>query len=127
MNRTFPALVLKVEYGGFMPESKVPTGTCLRTAWRYPRSLSQAKNMRRELLFVNRERIMCGEWNRLIKRITLCTVQKDGNNRKLFVWTVGEDMHTFPQHIYVPIEVRRASVAIIPAEVVDEATRQKAL
>lgn len=110
-----------------MPESKVPTGTCLRTVWRYPHSLSQAKNMRRELLFVNRERIMRGEWNRLIKRITLCTVQKDGNNRKLFVWTVGEDMHTFPQHIYVPIEVRRASVAIIPVEVVDEATRQKAL
>ena len=121
MNRTFPALVLKVEYGCLMPHTNTPTGTGLHTEWLYPQSLYDAQAKRRELQMA--DRFYKRGWSRRLLRITLCTVQKSKDYRKLFIWTSGEDIHTFRQDAFVPVEVRRARVAIIPAEVIREATR----
>ena len=85
MNRTFPALVLKIEYGA--------------TVFYFNRCKPA------DYLAVSEKSLCC---------------EKHGYVSSL------EDTCVFPQDAFVPVEVRRARVAIIPAEVVDEATRQKA-
>lgn len=121
MERTFPAFVLKVEYCRLMPGTTVPTGTDRRTEWFCHRSLNSAHGQR--LLLKHTDKYYKSEYYRLL-RITLCVIQKNGNHRKLFIWTTGEKRFSFRQDAYAPKDVCRARVAIIPAGVVNEATRQ---
>ena len=112
MNRTFPAMVLKIERDSVMPGTSIPTGKNKKVTWEYPRSLSE----------------VCDTVNTYknqpcVVRITLCTYGMSRRWIKTRIWTHGERTWQTCLSYWANKEERIARTAIIPAEVIREATR----
>ena len=117
MNRPFPRLVIKVERGGMMPGTRIPTGSNRAIYWEYPKSEVAAVEQIRALL-------KSQHTNHDLVRVTLIAVYQNGEAWKLYtrapeeryIWHYDRRwLHGYPQ--------RTAAVAILPKEVLDEATR----
>ena len=117
MNRPFPRLVLKVERGSMMPGTRIPTGSNRAIYWEYPESNFDAIVRTTALLKSQRT-------NHNLVRITWINVYQNGEAWKLFTrvpeecysWQYDRRwLHGYPQ--------RTAAIAILPKEVLDEATR----
>ena len=112
MNRTFPAMVLKIEHDSVMPRTSIPTGKNKKVTWEYPRSLSEACSTMKVLKIQLR-----------VIRVTLCVYTRQGQWVKVQVRTHGEPTWLFDLTPCASKEERIARTAIIPAEVIREATR----
>lgn len=116
MNRPFPRLVLKVERDGMMQGTRIPSGCKRVITWEHPES---------ELAAVERVKFLCNSpTNYDLVRVTTIAVYQNGEAWKLTTKSPGDKyswhydrrwMHGYPQ--------RTAAVAILPKEVLDEATR----
>ena len=117
MNRPFPRLVLKIERGGMMPGTRIPTGSNRAIYWEYPESTFDAIVRTTALLKSQRT-------NHNLVRITWIGVYQNGEAWKLFTRVPGERYiwHYDRQWLH-GYKQRTAAVAILPKEVLDEATR----
>ena len=116
MNRPFPRPVIKVERGSMMPGTRIPTGSNRAIYWEYPESEVAAVVRVKDLLE--------SRTSYDIVRVTLIAVYQNGEAWKLTTKSPKDKrswhydrrwMHGYPQ--------RTAAVAILPKEVLDEATR----
>ena len=112
MNRTFPAMVLKIERDSVMPGTSIPTGKNKKVLWEYPQTLSEVCAMMLVLKIQPR-----------VIRVTLCVYTRQGQWVKVQVRTHGEPVWLFDLGACASIDERVARTAIIPAEVLREATR----
>ena len=112
MNKTFPAMALKIECDSVMPGTSIPTGKNKKVTWEYPRSLAEACSLIK--LF---KRQPC------VVRVTLCVYNRRGQWVKAQIHTHGETPWLPDLGEYATKEERIARTAIIPAEVIREATR----
>ena len=112
MNRTFPAMVLKIECDSIMPGTSIPTGKNKKITWEYPRTLAEYHSAMHDLARQPR-----------VVRVTLCIYVRDGQWKKLHIRTRGEPCYLPDLTGYASKEQRVARTAIIPAEVLREATR----
>ena len=117
MNRPFPRLVLKIERGGMMPGTRIPTGSNRAIYWEYPESTFDAIVRVRELLKSQRT-------NRNLVRVTLIAVYQNGEAWKLNTRAPEERyIWHYDRHWLHGYKQRTAATAILPKEVLDEATR----
>ena len=116
MNRPFRRLVLKIERGGMMPGTRIPTGNNRAIYWEYPESELAAVAQINDLF--------ASSTSYNIVRVTLIAVYQNGEAWKLttrspqdkYSWHYDRRwLHGYPQ--------RTAAIAILPKEVLDEATR----
>lgn len=116
MNRPFPRLVLKIERGGMMPGTRIPTGSNRAVYWEYPESEFAAVPQIKDLL--------ASRTSYNIVRVTLIAVYQNGEAWKL---TTKSPQDKYSWHYYCHwlhrYKQRTAAVAILPKEVLDEATR----
>lgn len=112
MNRTFPAMVLKIERDSVMPGTSIPTGKNKKVTWEYPQTLSEVYATMKVLKTQPR-----------VIRVTLCVYTRQGQWVKVQVRTHGEPVWLFDLTHGASIDERVARTAIIPAEVLREATR----
>ena len=112
MNRPFPRLVLKIERGEMMQGTRIPTGKNKKVLWEYPQTLSEVCTMMLVLKIQPR-----------VIRVTLCVYTRHGQWVKVQVRTHGEPVWLFDLNSDASKEERIARTAIIPAEVIREATR----
>ena len=112
MNRTFPAMVLKIEHDSVMPRTSIPTGKNKKVTWEYPRNLSETYSRVAELKKQPR-----------VVRTTLCVRDADGQWVKVRSYTYDSFPWNFNLGAHASREERAARTAIIPAEVIREATR----
>ena len=112
MNRTFPAMVLKIERDSVMPRTSIPTGKNRKVVWEYPQTLSEVCSMMKVLKI-----------QPSVVRATLCVCTRQGQWVKVQVRTHGEPTWLFDLTPCASKEERIARTAIIPAEVLREATR----
>ena len=112
MNRTFPAMVLKIERDSVLPGTCIPTGKNKKVTWEYPCSLSEVCSTMKVLKIQPR-----------VIRVTLCVYTRQGQWVKVQVHTHGEPTRLFDLTPCASKEERIARTAIIPAEVIREATR----
>ena len=117
MNRPFPRLVLKIERGGMMPGTRIPTGSNRAIYWEYPESTFDAIVRTTALLKSQRT-------NHNLVRITWIDVYQNGEAWKLFT-KVPEERYAwrYDRHWLHGYKQRTAAIAILPKEVLDEATR----
>lgn len=116
MNRPFPRLVLKIERGEMLHGTCIPTGRKRTITWVHPES---------ELAAVELTKFLCSSRTSYdLVRVTTIAVYQNGEAWKLstkspkdkYSWHFDRRwMHGYPQ--------RTAAVAILPKEVLDEATR----
>ena len=117
MNRPFPRLVIKVERGGMMPGTRIPTGSNRAIYWEYPDSNFDALVRIKALLKSQRT-------NHNLVRVTLIAVYQNGEAWKLFTRAPEERyIWHYDRHWLHGYKQRTAAVAILPKEVLDEATR----
>ena len=112
MNRTFPAMVLKIERDSVMPRTSIPTGKNKKVTWEYPRSLAEVFSLKRVL-----------KEQPCVVRVTMCVRNRYGTWVKAHIWTHGELSWLPDLGFCASKEQRIARTAIIPAEVIREATR----
>jgi hypothetical protein len=112
MNRTFPAMVLKIEHDSVMPRTSIPTGKNKKVTWEYLRNLSEVYARISELKKQPR-----------VIRATLCVYVRQGRWLKVQTCTHNEPTWLFALNHDANKEERVARTAIIPAEVAREATR----
>lgn len=116
MNRPFPRLVLKIERGEMMQGTRIPTGRKCTIRWAHPES---------EIAAVEHVKfLLASRTSYDLVRVTIIAVYQNGEAWKLstkspddkYTWHYDRRwMHGYPQ--------RTAAVAILPKEVLDEATR----
>ena len=116
MNRPFPRLVLKIERGEILQGTRIPSGRKRTITWDHPKS---------ELAAVELVKFLCNSrTNYDLVRVTTIAVYQNGEAWKLSTKSPGDKyswyydrrwLHGYPQ--------RTAAVAILPKEVLDEATR----
>ena len=117
MNRPFPRLVLKIERGGMMPGTRIPTGSNRAIYWEYPESELAAVERAKALLKSQRT-------NRNLVRVTLIAVYQNGEAWKLSTKSPGDKYPWYyDRHWLRGYKQRTAATAILPKEVLDEATR----
>ena len=112
MNRTSPSMVLKIERDSVMPGTCIPTGKNKKVTWEYPRTLAEYYSAMFNLAQQTH-----------VVRVTLCVYDRDGPWKKLQIRTCGEPSYLLNLTDYANKEERIARTAIIPAEVIREATR----
>ena len=114
MNRTFPrSVVLKIEHDSIMPGTSIPTGKNKKVTWEYPRNLAEVYSRVLEL-----------KKQPHVVRTTICARDSDGTWVKVRSFTHGDAFSwDFRLPVYASREQRVARTAIIPAEVIREATR----
>ena len=112
MNRPFPRIVLKIERGGMMPGTRIPTGSNRAIYWEYPESELAAVEQIRALL-------KSQHTNHDLVRVTWIHVYQNGEAWKFYT-KVPEERCAWS---YDRRRLRAAAVAILPKEVLDEATR----
>ena len=120
MNRPFPRLVLKIERGGMMPGTRIPTGSNRTIYWEYLESEVAAVVRVKDLLE------SCTSYD--IVRITSICVYPDGRAIKITSYTPGEHPWHFAhwtaqQCKFKSLRSLGAAFAILPKEVLDEAAR----
>ena len=116
MNRPFPRLVLKIERGEMMQGTRIPTGRNRIIYWAYPKS---------EIAAIEHVKfLLASRTSYDLVRVTTIAVYQNGEAWKLSTKSPGDKyswyydrrwMHGYPQ--------RTAARAILPKEVLDEATR----
>ena len=111
MNRPFPRLVLKIERGNL--HKRVIT-------WYQYDTLSAIRQTVRDLL---QHKSYCTESTAAIIRVTSICVYRDGTAHKIATFTPGERPWNYPSGYLSSRAQCAASVAILPKEVLDEATR----
>ena len=122
MNRPFPRLVLKIERGEMMWGTRIPTGRNRAIYWEYPESEIAAVEQIRALL-------KSQHTNHNLVRITSIAVWgHDGRAIKITSYTPGEHPWHFAhctaqQCKFKSLRSLGAAFAILPKEVLDEATR----
>ena len=115
MNRTFPAMLLKIERDSVLPGTCIPTGRNKRVEYAWQATLYDAWCIIRKLKKVP-----------TVVRVTLiCKEQEQGKIvfAKALIHTHGEPVFCTRCYAYQTQEERIARTAIIPAEVMREATR----
>ena len=112
MNRTFPAMVLKIERDSVLPGTCIPTGKNRKVMWEYPQTLSEVCATMKVLKIQPR-----------VIRVTLCVYTRQGQWVKVQIRTHGEPAWLLDLARGANKEDRIARTAIIPAEVMREATR----
>ena len=117
MNRPFPRLVLKIERGDMMPGTRIPTGSNRAIYWEYPESELAAVEQVKALLKSQRT-------NHNLVRVTLIAVYQNGEAWKLNT-RAPEELYIwhYDRHWLHGYRQRTAATAILPKEVLDEATR----
>ena len=116
MNRPFPRLVLKIERGEMMQGTRIPTGSNRAIYWEYPESEVAAVVRVKDLL--------ASRTSYDLVRVTTIAVYPNREAWKITTRSPQDKrswhydrrwMHGYPQ--------RTAARAILPKEVLDEATR----
>lgn len=116
MNRPFPRLVLKIERGEILQGTRIPSGRKRTITWVHPKS---------ERAAVELVKFLCNSRTSYdLVRVTTIAVYQNGEAWKLSTKSPGGRyswhydrrwLHGYPR--------RTAAVAILPKEVLDEATR----
>ena len=116
MNRPFPRLVIKVERGEMMQGTRIPTGRKRIIYWAYPKS---------EIAAIEHVKFLLSSRTSYdLVRVTTIAVYPNREAWKITTRSPQDKrswhydrrwMHGYPQ--------RTAAVAILPKEVLDEATR----
>lgn len=104
MNRPFPRLVLKVERGSLSRRE---------TTWLHFHSSTDMRKPARDLIMTVPD----------IVRITSICVWRDGTANKLTIYTPHEAPWQCPRGFLSSRSQRVSAIAILPKEVLDEATR----
>ena len=116
MNRPFPRLVLKIERGEMFQGTSVPTGRNRVITWVHPKSEPDA---------VELVKFLCNSRTSYdLVRVTTIAVYQDGKAWKLSTKSPGDKYYWYYDRRWLHGYPRRtAAAAILPKEVLDEATR----